>query len=109
MVKAKRLFDIDRTFPFDAEIAVTRHGKAVFQWLGQPAVKSFQKSSLGSLPHNFIVLNKQTPWRIDTEEGHGVETLLTQLGRQNAVIREGVAIDFARELVWQSPLQSLLI
>ena len=109
MVHPERVLDVNRAFAFDAEIAVARHGKTIFQRLFQPLVHALEKFLFREFSHRLVIPRKQTPRRIETEQRHRMESLFSQFRRENAVIGQGVAIDFTRCFVRQPALARLVI
>src|SRR5438046_9150274 len=99
----QRVLDIDGTFAFDTEAAITRHGQAILRPLVQPLMDALDESFRGMLSHGPVIAHKQVPWRIQPEQRHRMETFLSQLWRKNAVVGQCVAINFAWCLVRQPP------
>src|SRR5438876_10340203 len=74
----QRVLDIDGTFAFDAEAAITRHGQTILQRLAQPLLDALDESFLGILSHGPVIAHTQGPWRIQAEHRHRMETFLSQ-------------------------------
>src|SRR5437763_16604968 len=102
VVHPKRILDIHRAFAFDARAAITRQSQATFDRFFQPLIDAGQIFFL-SLPAHFLIIpHKQAPRRVQAEERHRVKALCAQLRRENAIISQRVAIDFARHFFRQS-------
>src|SRR5260370_6715742 len=95
MEHSKRVLNIDRAFAFDAESPITRNGQTIFQWLFQPLIHALEKLGLSEFSHGLVVPRKQTPRRVEPKQRHRLETFSAQLLSDNAVVGQGVAIDFA--------------
>src|SRR5437588_6036397 len=67
MVHSERILDIDRTLTFDAEIAISSHSQAIFQWLFQPLIDTDDELLLSIAAHVFVVFCKQGIRRIEPE------------------------------------------
>jgi hypothetical protein len=84
-----------------------RDGETIFQWLFQPLVHAGEEFFLRFFPQCPIVSREQAPGDIQPEQRHGVITLFTQSRSENAVVGEGMTIDFTRRSVWQASLRGL--
>src|SRR6266480_1324137 len=85
MIHPQRIFDIQRTFTFDARTAIARSGKTIFNRLLQPLVHALEELFLRFAPHILIVSREQTPGSIESEQRHRMESFLLQVRRENTV------------------------
>ena len=108
MVHSKRILDVHRGFAFDAATPITRDGKTIFNRFFEPLINTRQESSLGFAPHAFIISDKQVPRRIESEQRHGVESLVTQVRREDAVVCERMAIHLAWRFFRQTTFRGMV-
>src|SRR5262249_585927 len=108
VIHSKGILDVHRGFAFDAGTPVTRDGKTIFNRFFEPLIDTRQESSLGFAPHAFIISDEQVPRRIESEQRHGVESLLTQIRREDAVVCERMAIHLAWRFFRQTTFRGMV-
>src|SRR5919204_6020299 len=68
-----------------------------------------EKFLLRLFTHGLVVARKQVPRRVEAEQRHGMESLLSQFGRKDSVVGKRMAVDFAWRFVGQATLGRLFI
>ena len=109
MEKTERVFDVDRTFTFNAKAAIARDGEAILQRFFQPLVHAREEFSLRLLAHLLVVFREQRIRRVQPEKGDRLKTFRAQLWRKNRIVSKRVTINFARSVVRQATFRGLLV